>query len=114
MLFRSKGTIAYYEMIGKDGSLTILGDPRDGWFHNSNLGTVFDRNTIPISLELMDEKDTITDAMVNTLRERIKYWGERFIIKKVVSHHMLYPAKPDFPDWMFKDLMYRVKCAGLF
>ena len=104
-----KGTVAYYEMIGKDGYLTILGDPRDGWFHNSNKGTVFDKDTIPIALELMDENDTVTDEMIATLKERIGFWKTKFIIKEVTTHHRVYPPKPDFPDWLFKSILDRMK-----
>jgi len=103
-----KGTVAYCEMIGKNGSLTILGDPRDGWFHNTNLGTAFDRGTLPIALELFDENDTVTDAMIITLAKRIKYWSGVFKIKAIKSHHELYSGKPDFPPAMFKQIMKRV------
>ena len=103
-----KGSIAYNEMIAKNGDLTILADPREGWFHNTNLGTVFDRGVIGIALELKDERDLVTDEIISTLRSRLDKWKDIFNITEVTSHHKLYPPKPDFPDQMFDEIMRRV------
>lgn len=103
-----KGSIAYHEMISKKGDISILADPREGWFHNTNLGSKFDRGVIGIALELDNENDKVTDEMIVALRSRIEKWKDIFDVTEVTNHHKLYPPKPDFPDLMFDDIIRRV------
>ena len=103
-----EGSVGYNYIIDKDGSIYMLGNPEQRWFHNTGLGISFDKDTISISLVSRGKKDLFTDKQIANVRHLISILKNLYRIVEINHHAALNKNKPDFPEYIWKEFKKQV------
>jgi hypothetical protein len=103
-----KGSVAYNYIIDKDGKIYILCDPFKGWFHNTGLGSNYDRNTISVALVSMGANDPITSKQIFSASLLNVKLNKEFHITEITHHRHLNRKKQDFPAKQWKELFPKI------
>ncbi len=99
-----KGSVGYNYIIDRNGDMYILGDPGERWFHNTGIGTHFDKDTISIAFVSMGTEPVFTPEQIKTLKDWIEQLRADFDITQIRHHASLNLKKPDFPDHVWEGL----------
>ena len=102
--FNGKGTVGYNYIIGKDGTLYMLVNPRYGYMQSSGLGHKYDKDTIAIAFVMFDETSKFTKEQIKTARELIAITNKSFHIFEDTHHAHVKHTKRDFPKQMWNAL----------
>ena len=99
-----EGSVGYNYIIDRNGDLYILADPGESWFHNTGLGTAFDKDTISIALVSTGKEPVITFYQIARLQQWIYMLQEDFEIIEITHHAALNSKKPDFPEKIWEQI----------
>ena len=98
-----EGTVAYNYIIDKNGDTYMLGNPKNTFFHNSGLGTSYDKDTISISLVSRGKKDSFTEAQIESSKRLYSILKGLYKIELMTHHADINEHKQDFPKHIWKD-----------
>jgi len=97
-----EGTVAYNYIIDKNGDVYMLGNPKNTFFHNTGLGTEYDKDTISISLVCRGKKDSFTDAQIESSKRLYSVLKCLYEIELNTHHAAINSNKSDFPNKTWK------------
>ena len=98
-----KGSIAYNYIIDKNGDVYMLGNPNNTFFHNTGLGTEYDKDTISISLVSRGKKDPFTDEQIESSKRLYTILKCLYKIELNTHHAAINSNKSDYPDYIWKE-----------
>ncbi len=98
-----EGSVAYNYIIDKNGDVYMLGNPKNTFFHNSGLGTLYDKDTISISLVSRGKKDNFTDEQIVSSKQLYSVLKCLYKIELNTHHASINSNKSDFPDHIWKE-----------
>ena len=102
------GTIAYNYIIDKNGDVYMLGNPKNTWFHNTGLGSEYDKDTISISLVCRGKKDSFTEAQIESSKRLYSVLKCLYQIEINTHHASINLHKQDFPDKTWVDFKKKI------
>jgi len=89
------GTVGYCNIIDEDVNY-VLYDPRIMFMQSSGLGKRYDAETIPIAF--VSKGAYPSKTTIDSLKEVIADYKDRFGIFEITHHRHVNKNKPDFPD----------------
>lgn len=98
-----EGSVAYNYIIDKNGDVYMLGNPKNTFFHNSGLGTPYDKDTISISLVSRGKKDLFTDEQIESSKRLYSILKCLYKIELNTHHASINSKKQDFPEHIWKE-----------
>ena len=99
-----EGSVAYNYIIDKNGDVYMLGNPNYAWFHNTGLGSAYDKDIISISFVSMGREDLFTDEQINSAKHLYSILNDEYKITLNTHHASLNSHKQDFPEKMWIEL----------
>lgn len=103
-----KGSVGYNYIVCKNGEIYMLGNPSYRWFHNTGIGSDFDKETISISLVSRGKKDKFTDEQIQAVRHLLPILKNLYRIVDITHHAALNKNKYDFPEYVWKDFKKKI------
>ncbi len=97
-----EGSVAYNYIIDKNGDVYMLGNPKNTFFHNSGLGTEYDKDTVPIALVSKGKKDPFTEAQLESCKQLYSILKGLYRIELNTHHASINSHKQDFPEHIWK------------
>ena len=103
-----EGSVAYNYIIDKNGDVYMLGNPKNTWFHNTGLGSEYDKDTISISLVCRGKKDSFTEAQIESSKRLYSVLKCLYQIEINTHHASINLHKQDFPDKTWVDFKKKI------
>jgi len=103
-----EGSVAYNYIIDKNGDVYMLGNPNYAWFHNSGLGSEYDKDIISISLVSMGREDLFTDEQIESSRQLYSILSEEYKITLNTHHASINEHKQDFPETLWVEFKEKI------
>ena len=102
-----EGTVAYcYIIEGKD--VYMLGNPNNTWFHNTGLGSEYDKDTIPIAIVSRGKKDKFPQDSIDSAKKLYSILKGLFEIYDNTHHASINKNKQDFPEHIWKEFKSKI------
>jgi hypothetical protein len=103
-----KGSVGYNYIIGRDGNVYMLADPRTHYMHNTGShSTIPSKGTVSISFACRNAEHGITEAQIAAARDLVKQLNDWFVLKHY-HHAQVNSTKIDFPSDMWESLKKQI------